>query len=90
MHTNLGKEGFLLSHIPMPQAIIEASEDRNLKKQPEQQAEAIKEYCLLACSSWLTEPVFFLYHSRLLAVGWTLPHQPLIKTCIYRLAYRIV
>ena len=59
MHTNLGKEGFLLSHIPMPQAIIEASEDRNLKKQPEQQAEAIKEYCLLACSSWLTEPVFF-------------------------------
>lgn len=59
MHTNLGKEGFLLAHIFMPQAIIEASEDRNLKKQPKEQAEAIKEYCLLACSSWLTEPVFF-------------------------------
>jgi hypothetical protein len=57
--------------------------------------EAKEEQCLLACSSWLAQPAYWLIHHRTTCQGmvphiisWVFPRQSPIKKILCRLAYK--
>ena len=66
-HKQLGEERVYFSVTLRSYATAEGSQGRNLVAGAE--AEAMEEYFLLACSSWLAPPAF-LEHPRLTAQGW--------------------
>ena len=66
----LWRKGFLSVYTSRQQYITEESQGRNLEAGAD--AEAMEEHCLLACSSWLAQPVF-LYHPGPPFEGW---HHP--------------
>lgn len=75
-------------------SITEGIQGKNLEVETE--AEAMEKCFLLACSSWFAQ-LCFLKPFRTLcpgmvppAIGWTLPHQLLIKKMHHKFAYRPV
>ena len=91
----LGKKRFCFSikfsgHTPSLRGDRAGTQGRSLESGTE--AEAVEEDCLLACSSWVTQSVFFLYKLRSTSpgtasstMGFALPHQSLIKKIHHRL-----
>ena len=89
----LGKKEFVHLMLPHHNSLKEVRTGTQAGKNLEADAEAMEGCCLLACSSWLSQPACYRTHDHQSRGGPTHnglgpPHQSLIKKMPYSLALR--